>query len=129
MKEEIRPCVVLMRLERRLIFKLFMYSRSRLSSSVCSLALHLTVSMPRRLSIIWLFRAADWIMVSSLMRLYGYLNTSTSRMLTSAMNSEMENSIAFMRNRMMPVMTAMEISITRLSAMLVKMDLMVFASE
>ena len=50
-------------------------------------------------------------------------------MLTSAMNSEMENSMAFMRNRMMPVMTAMEISITRLSAMLVKMDLMVSASE
>ena len=55
--------------------------------------------------------------------------TSTSKMLTSAMNSEMENSMAFMRNRMMPVMTAMEISITRLSAMLVKMDLMVSASE
>ena len=50
-------------------------------------------------------------------------------MLTSAMNSEMENSIAFMRNRMMPVMMAMEISMIRLSAMLVKMDLMVFASE
>ena len=50
-------------------------------------------------------------------------------MLTSAMNSEMENSMAFMRNRMMPVMTAMEISITRLNAMLVKIDLMVFASE
>ena len=45
------------------------------------------------------------------------------------MNSEMENSIAFMRNRMMPVMMAMEISMIRLSAMLVKMDLMVFASE
>ena len=50
-------------------------------------------------------------------------------MLTSAMNSEMENSIAFMRNRMMPVMMAMEISMIRLSAMLVKMDLMVLASE
>ena len=50
-------------------------------------------------------------------------------MLTRAMNSEMENSIAFMRNRMMPVMMAMEISMIRLSAMLVKMDLMVFASE
>ena len=50
-------------------------------------------------------------------------------MLTSAMNSEMENSMAFIRNRMMPVMMAMEMSITRLSAMLVKMDLMVFASE
>ena len=69
MKEEIRPCVVLMRLERRLIFRLFMYSRSRLSSSVCSLALHLTVSMPRRLSIIWLFSAADCAMLSSLIRL------------------------------------------------------------
>ena len=57
------------------------------------------------------------------------MNTSTSRMLTSAMNSEMENSMAFIRNRMMPVMMAMEMSITRLSAMLVKMDLMVFASE
>ena len=53
----------------------------------------------------------------------------TSIALTSAMNSEMENSMAFIRNRMMPVMMAMEMSITRLSAMLVKMDLMVFASE
>ena len=69
MKVEIRPWPVLMRLDRRLIFRLLMYSFSRFSSWVSSLALHLMVSMPRRLSIIWLFRAADWIMVSSLMRL------------------------------------------------------------
>ena len=50
-------------------------------------------------------------------------------MLTSAMNREMENRVEFMRNRMTPVMMAIEISMTRLSAMLVKMDLMVFASE
>ena len=73
MKAEIKPCVVLMRLERRLIFRLLMYSRSRFSSSVSSLALHLTVSMPRRLSIIWLFSAADCTMVSSLIFLYGCL--------------------------------------------------------
>ena len=66
MKEEIRPCVVLILLERRLIFRLLMYSRSRFSISVSSLALHLTVSMPRRLSIIWLFSAEDCTMVSSL---------------------------------------------------------------
>ena len=53
----------------------------------------------------------------------------TSRMLTRAMNSEIEKSIAFMRNRMIPVIMAIEISMIRLSAMLVKMDLMVFASE
>ena len=41
----------------------------------------------------------------------------------------MKNSLPRMKNRMMPVMMAMEMSITRLSAMLVKMDLMVFASE
>ena len=51
-KEEIRPWVLLILLDRRLIFRLLMYSRSRLSISVSSLALHLTVSMPRRLSII-----------------------------------------------------------------------------
>ena len=50
-------------------------------------------------------------------------------MLTRAMNSEIEKSIAFMRNRMIPVIMAIEISMIKLSAMLVKMDLMVFASE
>ena len=43
---------------------------------------------------------------------------------TRAMNSEIEKSSAFMRNRMIPVIMAIEISMIRLSAMLVKMDLM-----
>ena len=77
-------CIVFAQLERETIqkrvtdayysrclkgFHMSGYSRSRLSSSVCSLALHLTVSMPRRLSIIWLFSAADCAMLSSLIRL------------------------------------------------------------
>ena len=41
----------------------------------------------------------------------------------------MENSVAFIRNRTMPVATAITISMTTLSAMLVKTDLMVEASE
>ena len=66
---EIRLWPVLILLERRLIFRLLMYSRSRASSSRSSQALHLMVSMPRRLSIIWLFRTADCTIVSSLIRL------------------------------------------------------------
>ena len=68
-KAENRDCPVLILLERMLIFRLLMYSRSRASSSRSSLALHLTVSMPRRLSIIWLLRTADCCIVSSLIRL------------------------------------------------------------
>ena len=68
-KAENRDCPVLILLERMLIFILLMYSRSRVSSSRSSLALHLTVSMPRRLSIIWLLRTADCCIVSSLIRL------------------------------------------------------------
>ena len=53
----------------------------------------------------------------------------TTNMLENFLKKACGNSMAFIRNRMMPVMMAMEMSITRLSAMLVKMDLMVFASE
>ena len=45
------------------------------------------------------------------------------------MNKATEKRVAFILNRMMPVMTAIEMSMIRLSAMLVKMDLMVLASE
>ena len=68
-KAENRDCPVLILLERMLILRLLMYSRSSASSSRSSLALHLTVSMPRRLSIIWLLRTADCCIVSSLIRL------------------------------------------------------------
>ena len=129
MRVEIRDCTVLILLERRLIFRLLMYSRSRASSSRSSSALHLTVSMPRRLSIIWLLRIADCCMVSSLMRLNGCLKMNTSRMLSRVVKIEMEKRVAFIRKRMTPVAQAITISITTLSAMLVNTDLMVLASE
>ena len=126
---EIRDCPVLILLDRRLIFRLLMYSRSSASSSRSSHALHLMVSMPRRLSIIWLFRIADCCIVSSLIRLYGCLKMMTSRKLSAVLNKVRENSVEFIRNSTTPTPSAMTTSMTILIAMLVRTDLMVLASE
>ena len=53
----------------------------------------------------------------------------TSSRLRTEVNSVMENSEEFIRNRTKPVPTAITISITTLMAMLVSTDLMVPASE
>ena len=53
----------------------------------------------------------------------------TSSKLSRRVKTEMEKRVAFIRNRTMPVATAITISMTTLSAMLVKTDLMVDASE
>ena len=65
-KEVISVWVVESLLDRMLIFRLLMYSRSSRSSSLSSPALHLMVSMPRRPSIIWLLRMDACCIVSSL---------------------------------------------------------------
>ena len=85
--------------------------------------------MPRRLSIIWLFRIADCCIVSSLIRLYGCLKMMTSRKLSAVLNKVRENSVEFIRNSTTPTPSAMTTSMTILIAMLVRTDLMVPASE
>ena len=126
---ETKDWPVLILLDRRLIFRLLIYSRSRASSSRSSQALHLMVSMPRRLSIIWLFSIADCCIVSSLIRLYGCLKMMTRSRLSAVLNRVSENSEEFIRNSTMPTPTAITTSITMVIAMLVRTDLMVLASE
>ena len=128
MKEEIRPCVVLMRLERRLICALHV-----LAFQIIQLGLLVGIALDgldaaQALDHLAVQRSrlCHALFVDLFIRLFVHQHQKDADQRHEQRDGEQHGVHAEQNDA---GDDSMEISITRLSAMLVKIDLMVFASE